>query len=161
MVRFYLGQEPLLPAVRDYDLGDPHVLEEVLDHLGELVVKPRGGYGGTGVIICRHGTPEQLEAIAGEISVSPERFVAQETVTLSSHPTVFGAALEPRHIDLRAFAIGDRSPRRAHPRSLSRRARSSSTARGRAAQRTPGYSHERRLSRGVRLRGGDSLGEAR
>lgn len=107
MVRFYLGQEPLLPAVRDYDLGDARVLEQVLDQLGELVVKPRGGYGGAGVIICRHGTPEQLEAIAGEIRAAPERFVAQETVTLSSHPTVFGAALEPRHIDLRAFAIGD------------------------------------------------------
>ncbi|HEX2358385.1 MAG TPA: circularly permuted type 2 ATP-grasp protein [Solirubrobacterales bacterium] len=107
MVRFYLGQEPQLPAVRDYDLEDADVLEEVLGQLGDLVVKPRGGYGGAGVIICRDGTREELEAVAGEITTAPERFVAQETVTLSSHPTVFGAALEPRHIDLRAFAIGD------------------------------------------------------
>jgi carboxylate-amine ligase len=107
MIRFYLGQEPLLPAVRDFDLSDAEVRNAALDRLGDLVIKPRGGYGGAGVVICRHGTREELESIAGLIRATPERFIAQETVTLSSHPTVFDAALEPRHIDLRAFAIGD------------------------------------------------------
>jgi uncharacterized circularly permuted ATP-grasp superfamily protein len=106
MIRFYLGQEPLLPAVRTYDLSVDKVREEVLKRLDELVVKPRGGYGGTGVVIGRHATHEELERVERAIRSCPEALIAQETISLSSHPTVIGDALEPRHIDLRAFAIG-------------------------------------------------------
>ena len=53
MVRFYLDEEPLLRSVRTYDLGDPEQRSEALERLGELVVKPRDGYGGEGVVLCR------------------------------------------------------------------------------------------------------------
>ena len=53
MIRFYLGQEPILPTVRTFDLGDPEQLDVVLGRLGEMVVKPRSGLGGSGVVICR------------------------------------------------------------------------------------------------------------
>ena len=61
MVRYYLGEEPLVPSVRTYDLGRPEVLEEALDRFEELVIKPRAGYGGDGVVICPHAEPEDVE----------------------------------------------------------------------------------------------------
>ncbi len=56
MVRFYLGEEPIVGSVPTYDLGDPEQLELALERLGELVVKPRTGYGGFGVVIVPHAS---------------------------------------------------------------------------------------------------------
>jgi uncharacterized circularly permuted ATP-grasp superfamily protein len=106
MVRFYLGEEPLLPSVHTYDLGDPGAREAALGQLGDLVVKPRSGHGGHGVVVCRHATEHDRAVIARDILERPESFVAQETITLSRHPTVCGTGLEPRHVDLRAFVVG-------------------------------------------------------
>ena len=61
MVRYYLGEEPLVPSVRTYDLGRPEVLEEALDRFAELVIKPRAGYGGEGVVICPHAERADVE----------------------------------------------------------------------------------------------------
>jgi uncharacterized circularly permuted ATP-grasp superfamily protein len=105
MVRFYLGEEPLLASVETYDPAQPGVLEMVLDRIDELVIKPRSGHGGYGVVICPHARPEDVRAVAGKLRRSPESFVAQETVMLSRHPTVTDGRLEPRHVDLRPFAI--------------------------------------------------------
>ncbi|HEY3958965.1 MAG TPA: circularly permuted type 2 ATP-grasp protein [Solirubrobacteraceae bacterium] len=105
MVRFYLGEEPLLRSVPTYDPAQPGVLETVLERIDELVVKPRSGHGGYGVVIGPHARPEDLRATAAALSAAPERFVAQETIMLSRHPTVTDGRLELRHIDLRPFAI--------------------------------------------------------
>jgi uncharacterized circularly permuted ATP-grasp superfamily protein len=105
MVRFYLGEEPLLRSVPTYDPSQPGVLETVLERIDELVVKPRSGHGGYGVVIGPHARSEDLRATAAALSAAPERFVAQETIMLSRHPTVTDGRLEPRHIDLRPFAI--------------------------------------------------------
>jgi uncharacterized circularly permuted ATP-grasp superfamily protein len=105
MVRYYLGEEPLARSVRTYDLGRPEVLEEALDRLDELVVKPRAGYGGEGVVICPHAERADVERARAEIAASPEDFIAQELVPLSCHPTVIDGALEPRHVDLRPFVF--------------------------------------------------------
>ena len=107
MVRFYLREEPLLRSVRTYDPAQAGVLEMVLERIDELVIKPRSGHGGYGVVIGPHARPEDLKATAVALSAAPERFVAQETVMLSRHPTVTDGRLEPRHIDLRPFAISD------------------------------------------------------
>jgi uncharacterized circularly permuted ATP-grasp superfamily protein len=104
MIRFYLGEEPVLPSVPTYDLGDPEVRGCVLERLGELVVKPRDGYGGEGVLIGPRADAAALEAAAAAIRERPEAWVAQETVALSTHPTVCGGRLSPRHVDLRPFA---------------------------------------------------------
>jgi uncharacterized circularly permuted ATP-grasp superfamily protein len=106
MVRFFLGEEPLLPSVHTYDLGDREAREAALQRLDDLVVKPRSGHGGRGIVVCRHANEEDRRAIAAAIRKRPERLVAQETITLSRHPTVCGSRLEPRHVDLRAFAVG-------------------------------------------------------
>jgi len=110
MVRFYLGEEPLLASVPTYDLSQPGVLEMALERVGELVIKPRSGYGGVGVVVGPRASKRALERISRELAAAPGRFIAQETVHLSRQPTVCGGDLEPRHVDLRpfTFAIGDR-----------------------------------------------------
>ncbi len=105
MIRFYLGEEPTLRSVPTYDPSQPGVLEEILERIDELVIKPRAGHGGHGVVIGPHARAEDLRTAARMIAAAPERFVAQETIMLSRHPTVTDRGLEPRHIDLRPFAI--------------------------------------------------------
>ena len=105
MIRFYLGEEPILRSVQSHDLSNPAALQRALDRIEQLVVKPRTGHGGYGIVICAHATPSDRHRIAGLIRMEPERYVAQELVGLSRHPTVIGGRLEPRHVDLRPFVI--------------------------------------------------------
>jgi len=106
MVQFYLGEEPILKSVPTYDPTQPGVLEMVLERIGELVVKPRTGHGGHGVVIGPHAKQEDLVSTAAALEQTPELFIAQETVMLSRHPTVVtDGELELRHVDLRPFAI--------------------------------------------------------
>ena len=105
MIRFYLGEEPVLSSVPTYDLAEPSTLAYVLGRLGELVVKPRSDYGGRGVVIGPHARGEDLAQVARMIAARPDRFIAQETIPLSRHPTVAGGRLEPRHVDLRSFVL--------------------------------------------------------
>ena len=105
MVRFYLGEEPLVPSVPTYDLGEPDQLARALDRLDELVVKPRTGFGGYGVVIVPHATREDRNLIERAIRAEPARYIAQETIGLSRHPTICGDRLAPRHVDLRPFVV--------------------------------------------------------
>jgi uncharacterized circularly permuted ATP-grasp superfamily protein len=106
MVRFYCDEEPLIESVRTYDLGDPGVLDEVFPRLDELVVKPRSGHGGSGVVVCPRVSPRSREDVRRKVAARPDRYIAQELVELSTQPTVCGGRLEPRHVDLRPFVIG-------------------------------------------------------
>jgi uncharacterized circularly permuted ATP-grasp superfamily protein len=101
MVRFYLGQEPLLRSVQTLDLGRPEVLEEALDTFDELVIKPRRGYGGIGVVICRDADAAHVEAARRAVRAHPAGYIAQHLVCLSTHPTVIEGRLARRHVDLR------------------------------------------------------------
>ena len=105
MVRYYLGEEPLVPSVRTYDLGRPEVLEEALDRFEELVIKPRAAYGGVGVVICPHAEREDVEQARRDVQAAPQDHIAQELIPLSCHPTVIDGRLEPRHVDLRPFVF--------------------------------------------------------
>jgi uncharacterized circularly permuted ATP-grasp superfamily protein len=105
MVRFYLAEEPLLGSVRTYDVGVPEVRSAVLDRIDELVIKPRAGFGGVGVVVGPHAERADVRGIAAELSQDPEGYVAQETIMLSRHPTVADGRLEPRHVDLRPFVL--------------------------------------------------------
>ncbi len=120
MVRYYLGEQPLLRSVATYDPAQPGTLEMILERIGELVIKPRSGHGGYGVVIGPHARPEDLQTTAAALSAQPERFVAQETVMLSRHPTVTDGRLELRHIDLRPFAISGPKGVRVLPGGLTR-----------------------------------------
>jgi uncharacterized circularly permuted ATP-grasp superfamily protein len=105
MIRFYLGEEPLLPAVRTYDLAVAETLEDVLSRIDELVIKPREGSGGDGVHIAPHADDGDTARTAEAVRRAPGDYVAQEVVPLSRHPTVVDGRLEPRHVDLRAFVF--------------------------------------------------------
>jgi uncharacterized circularly permuted ATP-grasp superfamily protein len=105
MVRFYLGEEPRLRSVPSYDLSDPEAREEVMGRLEELVVKPRDGFGGHGVTIMPRATEGERRKVIGLVRRRPERFVAQELVPLSTHPTVVGGGIAPRRVDLRPYVV--------------------------------------------------------
>lgn len=120
MIRFYLGQDPILPSVPTYDLGEPEVRGAALDRIGELVVKPRSGLGGAGIVVCPHAAPEDRRRVADEIRRRPQDYVAQEMVELSTHPTVVGGRLEPRHVDLRPYVYWTPSGPRAATEALTR-----------------------------------------
>lgn len=120
MVRFYLGEEPELPSVRTYDLAQEGVLAEVLDRLEELVVKPRSGSGGNGVVIGPLADREALDRARRDLREAPEDHVAQEVVMLSEHPTVQDGELELRHVDLRPFVISSERDRHVVPGGLTR-----------------------------------------
>jgi uncharacterized circularly permuted ATP-grasp superfamily protein len=105
MVRFYLGEEPRLRSVPSYDLSDPAAREEVMVRLDQLVIKPRDGFGGHGVTIMPLATEGDRRKTIGLVRRRPERFVAQELVPLSTHPTVVGAGLAPRRVDLRPYVL--------------------------------------------------------
>ena len=104
MVRFYLGEEPLLRSVATLDPGVPEALEEALERLDELVLKPRARAGGAGIVIGSRASAEQLDGARRALRERPAGYVVQERVALSRHPTVLGGRLEPRHVDLRALA---------------------------------------------------------
>jgi uncharacterized circularly permuted ATP-grasp superfamily protein len=105
MIDFYLGEEPLLRSVPSFDLSDPEDRARAMERLDELVIKPRGGFGGHGVTIMPRATEPQRQRAVGLLRRRPEQFIAQETIGISSHPTVVGGGLQPRHIDLRPFVL--------------------------------------------------------
>jgi uncharacterized circularly permuted ATP-grasp superfamily protein len=105
MIPFYLGEEPLLESVPAYDLGDPEQLERVSPRLGDLVLKPRSEFGGSGVLVGPLASEPERRSAAATVAAHPERYVAQEPVPLSLHPTVIGGELRSRHVDLRPFVF--------------------------------------------------------
>ena len=120
MVRFYLGEEPRIRSVPTYDLAHDEHREEVLDRLGEMVVKPRSGYGGDGVFIGPLAGSRERDRVADEVRVAPEAWIAQETVFFSRHPTVVDGRIQPRHIDLRPYVVFDGERAAAVPGGLTR-----------------------------------------
>ncbi len=109
LVRFYCGEEPLLGSVPAWDLAIDDQRAEALDRLDELVVKPRDGAGGDGVVLGPRASREELAKLRADIEADPGAWIAQEPVALSTHPTVVDGRLEPRHVDLRPFVVGGRA----------------------------------------------------
>lgn len=107
LIRYYLAQEPILPNVDTWRCEDPGHREEVLDRLGELVVKPVDGAGGKGIVIGPRATPQQIEELRTRLLQDPRGWIAQPVVQLSTVPTLIGSELAPRHVDLRPFAVND------------------------------------------------------
>jgi len=103
MISYYLGENPVLENVPTYLCREPADLEQVLDRLAELVLKPVDGYGGQGVVIGPDATPAELQKAQAEILAEPDRWIGQETIAVSTHPTFADGRLEPRVVDLRAF----------------------------------------------------------
>ena len=104
-VRFYLDQEPLIRSVPTQSLDSAGSGQQAAANIRRLVVKPRHGHGGRGVVIGSHADEDEIDAVRAELERDPERYIAQPIVPLSRHPTVIDGQLEPRHVDLRPFAF--------------------------------------------------------
>jgi uncharacterized circularly permuted ATP-grasp superfamily protein len=106
MIRFYLGEEPILDNVPTYLLTDVRTRRQVLQRLDELVIKPTSESGGKGVFIGPQAGAAEREHQARLIEAMPERFIAQDLVHLSTVPTeTVDGRLVPCHVDLRPFAV--------------------------------------------------------
>jgi len=105
MIRFYLGEEPLIANVPTYLLEKKDDLEYALNHLHELVVKEAQGSGGYGMLIGPRATREEREAYRQRVLACPAKYIAQPTLALSTCPTFVEQGLAPRHIDLRPFVL--------------------------------------------------------
>jgi uncharacterized circularly permuted ATP-grasp superfamily protein len=105
MIGFYFDEEPLLRSVPSYDLSDEDARKTAMERLDELVIKPRGGFGGHGVTIMPRASEPDRKRAVGVARRRPEHFIAQEPVEISTHPTIRGGGLRPRRIDLRPFVI--------------------------------------------------------
>jgi uncharacterized circularly permuted ATP-grasp superfamily protein len=105
MIRYYLGEEPLLENVPTYVAADDRDRRYILERLDELVVKSVDESGGYGMLVGPHATVEERELFRRRIEASPRTFVAQPTISLSRHPTFLEGALRGSHIDLRPFVL--------------------------------------------------------
>jgi uncharacterized circularly permuted ATP-grasp superfamily protein len=105
MIRFYLGEEPLLANVPTWQCSRPEDLRYVLDHLAELVVKEVHGAGGYGMLVGPTSSRDEVERFRQILLANPANYIAQPTLSLSSCPTFVEEGVAPRHIDLRPFVL--------------------------------------------------------
>ncbi|WP_022722234.1 circularly permuted type 2 ATP-grasp protein [Rhodopseudomonas sp. B29] len=120
IVKFYLGEEPILKNVPTWRCREPGDLAYVLDHLSELVVKEVHGSGGYGMLIGPAATKATIEAFRDKLKREPEGFIAQPTLSLSTCPTCTDSGLAPRHVDLRPFVLTGRDRTTIVPGGLTR-----------------------------------------
>ena len=107
VIRYYLGEEPILDNVETHRLDDPDRIGWVLDHLDALVLKPVDGAGGKGIVIGPSADERTLENLRIQVARNPRGWIAQRPVALSTSPTFAADRFSPRHIDLRPFAVND------------------------------------------------------
>ena len=111
MIRFYLNEQPILQNVQTWQLRDKEDLAYVLAHLPELVVKEIHGSGGYGMLIGPAATTAQLADFRARILATPQKYIAQPTLSLSTCPTFVEAGIAPRHVDLRPFVLSGKETR--------------------------------------------------
>ena len=111
MIKFYLGEEPLLANVPTWQCRKPDDLAHVLAHLPELVVKEVHGAGGYGMLVGPTSSRAEIEAFRTVLQANPANYIAQPTLALSSCPTFVEEGVAPRHIDLRPFVLVGREVR--------------------------------------------------
>ena len=109
MIRFYLGEEPILSNVPTYELSKPDDLKYVLEHLAELVVKEVQGSGGYGMLVGPAASKKEIEEFRLRILSAPANYIAQPTLALSTCPTLVEEGIAPRHVDLRPFVLSGKT----------------------------------------------------
>ena len=105
IIRYFLGEEPILANVPSYRCAEKSQRDHVLDNLQDLVVKPAHGSGGYGMLIGPQSTRQEREDFERSIRAEPRNYIAQPMLTLSTAPTLTSNAVEPRHLDLRPFIL--------------------------------------------------------
>src|SRR6202522_4368441 len=109
IIKYYLGEDPILNNVKTYLLTDPKSRQHVLQNLDKLVVKAVGESGGYGMLIGPQSTAAERDDFARKIQPEPRNYIAQPTISFSRAPCLIGDDLEPRHVDLRPYILyGDK-----------------------------------------------------
>ncbi|MDX2264038.1 MAG: circularly permuted type 2 ATP-grasp protein [Hyphomicrobiales bacterium] len=105
IIKYYLDQDPILPNVKTYICREPDDLRYVLDNLDKLVVKPVGESGGYGICVGPKATKAEIDIIREAVKRDPANYIGQPMIDLSVCPTLTDDGVEPRHVDLRPFAV--------------------------------------------------------
>tara|TARA_B100000212_G_scaffold149392_1_gene112355 strand:+ start:46 stop:1452 length:1407 start_codon:yes stop_codon:yes gene_type:complete len=105
IIKFYLGEEPILENIKTWRCSEKKDLEYVVKNLKNLVVKEVHGSGGYGMLIGSHATNKQISHFKTKIKNNPSNYIAQPIISLSSVPIFNKKSLSPRHVDLRPFCL--------------------------------------------------------
>lgn len=105
LIKYYLGEEAILPNVPTYLCHKREDRQYVLEHLAEMVMKPTNESGGYGIVIGPKASKAELEDVRQKILANPRNYVAQPLLHLSTVPTLVDGAIEARHVDLRPFVL--------------------------------------------------------
>ncbi|HJY80377.1 MAG TPA: circularly permuted type 2 ATP-grasp protein, partial [Candidatus Binatia bacterium] len=105
IIKYYLGEDSVIPNVPTYGCWDEKELGYVLDHLDQLVVKAANESGGYGMLVGPHSTATQREQFARLIRANPRNYIAQPTLSLSRVPVIVDDHFEGRHVDLRPYIL--------------------------------------------------------
>jgi uncharacterized circularly permuted ATP-grasp superfamily protein len=109
IIRYYMGEDAIIPNVPTWRCSDAKQLEHVIENIAELVVKPANESGGYGMLVGPHATQREHATFRDLLRADPRNYIAQPTLSLSTAPTLCDDQLEPRHLDLRPFILqGDR-----------------------------------------------------
>ncbi|NCA70322.1 MAG: circularly permuted type 2 ATP-grasp protein [Sphingobacteriia bacterium] len=108
IIRYYLGEEPILPNVPTYQMTDHQDRSYVLDNMERMVVKAVAESGGHGMLMGPSSTTAQRAEFARRIEENPRNYIAQPVVQLSRHICYLDGELESRHLDLRPFIVHGR-----------------------------------------------------
>ncbi|HVJ39875.1 MAG TPA: circularly permuted type 2 ATP-grasp protein [Dongiaceae bacterium] len=120
IVKFYLGEEPILKNVPTWRCREADHLAYVLDHLEELVVKEAHGSGGYGMLVGPQASSSEIEEFRARLKATPDAYIAQPTLSLSTCPTFVDQGIAPRHVDLRPFVLSGADGVRIVPGGLTR-----------------------------------------
>lgn len=105
IIKYYLGEEAILPNVPTYVCSDPKERAYVLENLNKLVVKAANESGGYGMLVGPHATQRERRSFAEQIAANPRNYMAQPTISLSRVPTIVDEHFEGRHVDLRPYIL--------------------------------------------------------
>jgi uncharacterized circularly permuted ATP-grasp superfamily protein len=105
MIRYYLNEEPILPNVPTYQMGNEEELAYVFKNIGNMVIKRTNQSGGYGMVMGNKASDEEIEGAKKEIIKNPRDFIAQPIIRLSTVPCLINGQLVPRHVDLRPYAL--------------------------------------------------------
>jgi uncharacterized circularly permuted ATP-grasp superfamily protein len=120
ILKFYLGEEPILKNVPTWRCREPDALKHVLANLDSLVVKEVSGSGGYGMLVGPHSTKDQRAEFGRKIAARPADFIAQPTLALSTVPCFVEEGIAPRHVDLRPYVLCGADKVRCTPGGLTR-----------------------------------------
>lgn len=105
MIRYYLNEDPILPNVPTYQLSDPEQREHVFKNIHKMVIKRTDQSGGYGMVMGNTATEAELEKVKLDILQQPREFIAQPIIRLSTVPCFLNGTFQPRHVDLRPYAL--------------------------------------------------------